>query len=81
MNETACAAEQQAVRRVLADNVRRLRSERGWTQEELAFECELHRTFIAHVEREARNISIDNIVKIAYALKVPAYQLLTPVNA
>lgn len=81
MNESACAAEQQAVRRILADNVRRLRGERGWTQEGLAFECELHRTFVAHVEREVRNISIDNIVKLAYALGVPAYQLLTPVTS
>lgn len=78
MENTDNSAEQLAVRHTLAVNVRRLRSELGWSQEELAFECNLHRTFVAHVEREARNISIDNITKIAGALGVTVYQLLLP---
>lgn len=78
MANTDISAEQLAVRHILADNVRRLRTELGWSQEELAFECNLHRTFVAHVEREARNISIDNITKIAGALGVTVYQLLLP---
>jgi transcriptional regulator with XRE-family HTH domain len=53
-----------------------LRAERGWSQEVLAFEAGLHRTFIAHVERQARNISLDNIEKIARALEVPTFRLL-----
>jgi transcriptional regulator with XRE-family HTH domain len=44
----------------------------------LGFETGLHRTFIAHVERRARNISIDNLEKIAIALEVPAHRLLEP---
>lgn len=44
----------------------------------LGFETGLHRTFIAHVERQARNISIDNLEKIAIALEVPAHRLLEP---
>jgi transcriptional regulator with XRE-family HTH domain len=63
---------------VLATNIIRLRGERGWSQEALAFECGLHRTFIAHVERQARNISIDNLERISVALGVAAYQLLKP---
>lgn len=63
-------------RRLLAVNIRQLRTEKNWSQEELAFESGLHRTFIAHVEREARNISLDNIEKIATALDVPVYRLL-----
>ncbi|MDQ5877833.1 MAG: hypothetical protein QG616_1840 [Pseudomonadota bacterium] len=80
MANTDISAEQLAVRHILADNVRRLRTELGWSQEELAFECNLHRTFVAHVEREARNISIDNITKIPGALGVTVYQLLLPPN-
>lgn len=57
-------------------NVLRLRELRGWTQEVLAFEAGLHRTFIAHVERGARNASIDNIERIALALGVPVAMLL-----
>jgi transcriptional regulator with XRE-family HTH domain len=65
-------------REVLATNVIRLRAERGWSQEALAFEAGLHRTFIAHVERQARNISLDNIERIAAAFDVPTYRLLKP---
>jgi len=52
-----------------------LRAQLGWTQETLAFEANLHRTFIAHVERQARNISIDNVERIARAFGVPTYKL------
>jgi transcriptional regulator with XRE-family HTH domain len=61
---------------MLAANLVALRNERGWSQEVLAFEAGLHRTFIAHVERQARNISLDNIEKIARALEVPCCRLL-----
>lgn len=65
-------------RTLLARNVVRLRTQRSWSQEMLAFEAQLHRTFIAHVEREARNISIDNVERIAVALGVRVHELLTP---
>lgn len=67
-----------SARRVLAQNLKRLRAERGWSQEELAFEAGLHRTFVAHVERKVRNISIDNIEKLAGALGASVATLLTP---
>lgn len=67
---------QATAREILAANLVALRNERGWSQEVLAFEAGLHRTFIAHVERQARNISLDNIEKIARALEVPSYRLL-----
>ena len=62
----------------MATNLIRYRRERGWSQEELAFESGLHRTFVAHVERQARNISLDNVERLAQALGVPAYMLLMP---
>jgi len=65
-------------RELLALNVIRLRQQRGLSQEALAFEAGLHRTFVAHVERQARNISLDNIEKLALALEVPVYRLLKP---
>ncbi len=67
-----------SARALLALNVIALRQQRGWSQDVLALEAGLHRTFIAHVERCARNIAIDNVDKIAAALGVPAYALLTP---
>jgi len=67
-----------SARAVLAENIVRLRAEKKWSQETLGFETGLHRTFIAHVERGARNISIDNLEKIACALGIATYELLTP---
>ena len=67
-----------SARAVLAANIVALSHEKGWSQEALAFECGLHRTFIAHVERLARNIAVDNIERIATALGVESYQLLVP---
>lgn len=65
-------------RAVLANNLRRLRKLHQWSQEDLAFEADLHRTFVAHVERQARNISLDNLEKLARALRVQIAELLTP---
>lgn len=67
-----------SARVTLSTNIVRLRREHNWSQEILAFESGLHRTFIAHVERCTRNISIDNLEKIALALGVAPYVLLLP---
>ena len=64
-------------RAILAANVRALRAAKGWSQEDLALESGLHRTFVAHVEREVRNISIDNIERLAAALGVTVGELLS----
>lgn len=62
----------------MAKNLIRLRQEREWSQERLALEAGLHRTFVAHVERHARNISLDNLEKLAIAFGVETYSLLLP---
>lgn len=64
-------------RGMLAVKMRALRAEHGWSQEDLAFETGLHRTFIAHCEREARNISLDNLEKIARAFDIPIAELFS----
>ncbi len=64
------------LRLVFAKNVRRARQESRYSQEQLADMCDLHRTYISDVERGNRNISIDNIEKIAAALNMPANELL-----
>lgn len=71
-------SEARSARAVLAKNLIQLRATRGWSQEALAFEAGLHRTFVAHVERQARNISLDNLERLATALGVPTHQLLQP---
>ncbi len=56
-------------------NVRRRREELGISQERFAELCGLHRTYISDLERFQRNISINNIERIASALGVDAYIL------
>lgn len=65
-------------RAILSVNLRRLRALKGWSQEQLGDEAGLHRTFIGSVERRERNISLDNIALLAWALEVELAELLTP---
>ena len=64
------------LRTILATNIRRERVKRGLSQEKFAEACGLHRTYIGSVERFERNISIDNIERIAAALEVSPVDLL-----
>ena len=57
--------------------MRLLRAEKGWSQEYLAAEAGLNRTYLSAVERSEQNISLDNIYKISMALQVDAGALLT----
>ena len=59
-------------------NVRRLREQLGLSQEQLAFETDLHRTYISGVERGVRNPTVLVIDRLASALNVPPYLLLRP---
>jgi transcriptional regulator with XRE-family HTH domain len=65
-----------SLRRVLAQNIRKIRTQKGLSQEKLADKAGLHRTFIGSVERSERNISLDNIWKLAIALDVEPHVLL-----
>lgn len=76
--QTNAAGRGQTARELLALNMLALRQAKGWSQEALALEAGLHRTFIAHVERQSRNISLDNLERIANALDVPPHLLLYP---
>ena len=69
------------LRAVLAYNMRLFRGNKGWSQEELARQCGLDRTYVSAIERKRWNIALSNIEKIALALGVPAYQLLLPPQA
>jgi transcriptional regulator with XRE-family HTH domain len=59
------------VLRQFGNRIRELRRKRGWSQEELAHQCELDRSYIGGVERGERNVSLINIQKIAASLDVP----------
>lgn len=59
-----------------AANVRLHRLEQGISQEALADAADLHRTYVGSIERGERNVSIDNMERIAHALKLDLLDLL-----
>ena len=64
------------IRQRLGRNLRRLRQQKGWSQEEFAFEAKVHRTYISDLERGSRNPTITIIEKLAKCLGVSAGVLL-----
>jgi transcriptional regulator with XRE-family HTH domain len=63
---------------IVAGTVKRARKAAGWSQEELAFEADLDRTYISQVERGKRNVTIVVLARIARALKTTPDRLLIP---
>ncbi|MEE3624098.1 helix-turn-helix transcriptional regulator [Nitrospirillum sp. BR 11752] len=66
------------LRTILAENLRRLRKDKGLSQEELAGLSEVDRTYISLIERKRNSISLDKLEQIATALNVDAYLLIKP---
>ena len=64
------------IRRRVGLNVKRYRKERGFSQEGLALECGVHRTYVSGVERGIRNPTVVVLERIAKALDVPPSYLL-----
>jgi transcriptional regulator with XRE-family HTH domain len=70
-------ANKSASKKIVAQNVRSLRLARHISQEKLAERSGLHRTYVGSIERGERNISLENIDRLAAALEVAAVDLLT----
>jgi len=58
------------VQRSLGERIRELRKRYGWSQEELAERCGVHRTYMGHVERGMKNVSLTTVVRICEALDI-----------
>jgi transcriptional regulator with XRE-family HTH domain len=61
---------------VFARNVRLLRQQANLSQDALAERAGLHRTYVGSIERGERNVSLENIERLAKALNVPASRLM-----
>ncbi len=68
----------ETARERVARHMRTRRLELGVSQERLAELANLHRTYIGSVERAERNVSLDNVERIAVALGVDICELLLP---
>ena len=72
MNATILTAFGQAIRK--------LRNDAGISQEAFAAMCDLHRTYISDVELGKRNVSLENIQKMAEALNISISDLFLEVE-
>ena len=64
------------IRKQVGINLQRLRREKGWSQEDLAFESGLHRTYVSGIERGVRNPTLLILEKLAKTLGVAPAELL-----
>jgi len=67
-----------SLREVFARNIRLVRIAAGMSQERMAHDAGLDRAFVGTLERGQRNISIDNVERIAGVIGVAAHELLDP---
>jgi transcriptional regulator with XRE-family HTH domain len=65
------------LRAVLAENIRAFRKQHGYSQEQLADLCGLHRTYVGSVERLQRNVTLNTLEVLARALRISVPTLLT----
>jgi transcriptional regulator with XRE-family HTH domain len=66
---------------LFAANLRRLRRERGLSQERLAHDAELNMTHVAKIERSEREPGVRTVAKLAKALGIPAGELFDGIGA
>lgn len=74
------SSKRMPARQRVAWHIRRQREVLGISQEELAGRAGLHRTYVGSVERAERNVSVDNIERLARALGLDVADLLTVPN-
>ena len=64
------------IKELFGTNLRKFRTQKEYSQEKFAELCGLHRTYISDIECFQRNVSLENIQKIAEALEMKTYMLL-----
>jgi transcriptional regulator with XRE-family HTH domain len=64
------------IRQIVGQILRQLREAKGLSQEQLAFEANLHRTYVSGIERGIRNPTVVILDRLAAALDVPVVELL-----
>jgi transcriptional regulator with XRE-family HTH domain len=69
------------VKKIFGAAVRSRRRQLGISQEELAERADLHRTYISDVERGSRNVSLENIERLASALDLSIAALFPQAEA
>lgn len=66
------------IKQVVGDNIRFIRENKGWVQEDLAIVSKISRTYLSEIERGLKSPTTVTLEKIAKALKVSVATLVTP---
>lgn len=64
------------IKKAVGERVRQLRESKQWSQEQLGFQCGLHRNYIGGIERGERNVGVVNVAKLAKAFGIRPKELL-----
>ena len=64
----------------IGKRIQALRKQKGYSQEEFAYEAGIARTYAGRLERGEQNVSIQNLIKIAITLKVEVGELIPPIK-
>lgn len=80
-HQTNSLPDQPDIAKVFGEVIRDLRRQRGISQEEFGFECDLHRTYISLLERGKRIPSLTTIIQIAAALNVLPSEIVRQVES
>jgi transcriptional regulator with XRE-family HTH domain len=67
---------EKSILQIFGSNVRKERTKRNMSQEELANVADLHRTYIGMIERAEKNITLLNAQKVAESLQLTVIELL-----
>lgn len=68
------------IARELGERLRAYRTQRGWSQEEMAERADLHTTYIGQLERGEKNATIETISKVAAALDISLSKLFENIS-
>ena len=64
------------ITKALGTRIRQLRKKKGWTQDEFAVICDLHRSHMGKIERGETNVRLSTLVVIAKSLDVSVEELI-----
>lgn len=73
---TLIVMQLQEIQKDLGNRIRELRQKKGWSQEEFADRCEVHRSFMGVIERGQTNFTLSTLYKVAAVLETTVSTLL-----
>jgi len=72
--------EEQEVRALLAENIKKYRNKRGWSQQYLSEKLDISANFLSEIETEKGWVSPLTLSKLATALEIEVFELFVPVG-